>query len=143
MSPPIGMAVRLFSLAFVIGLLAACQSSSSTKFPDAAPLPDAAVGVMCASSVCSTSLGCCAVTGGTPSCLASGQSCSGKLMMCDGPEDCGSGMSCCVLSAGGTSCETATMCQSNGFIACNGDGDCPGELPSCCNHACSSECSFW
>lgn len=143
MAPPPGMVVRLLALAFA-ATLAACQSSSApAPTVDAMPHADAAIGVMCASNLCSTSTGCCAAAGAAPSCVTAGQSCAGKLMMCDGPEDCGTGTSCCVLTAGGTSCQSATQCEADGFIACNADVDCPGDLPSCCDHACASECHFW
>jgi hypothetical protein len=147
MLPPIGMVRSVFSAiaACAIALVAGCQSGSSTPFPDAVPLPDAAVGVLCAQALCSTQFGCCTGGGGAaPSCMTSStEACAGKILKCDGPEDCTGGSICCVLNAGGTACQTTTQCEGDGTIACNGDNECPSDLPACCNHICGSQCNFW
>ena len=139
LAPPIGMAARIAVLAV---LLLGCQNGSTP--PDAVPPPDATIGVQCGSAVCAMgSPGCCTKTGGAPSCMATGDTCTGKVMGCDGPEDCTGGDTCCILNAGGTACETKTACAADGLITCNSDHDCGGDLPSCCNHMCANECSFW
>ncbi len=147
MPPPIGMVrhVSAAIAAFALVLAAACQNSSSAPQADAMPVPDAAVGVVCANAICSTQLGCCTGGGGAaPSCMTSStEACAGKILMCDGPEDCTGGTGCCVLNGGGTACQTNTQCEGDGQIACNSDQDCPTELPACCNHACGSQCNFW
>jgi hypothetical protein len=141
MATPIGMGFRLLAIAFVVGLGAGCQSSSTIPPADAAPVFDAAIGVVCSSSLCSPTTGCCTGTGGPPACLTQGQQCTGKLVMCDGPEDCSGGTSCCLAAAGGSTCTTAGACT--GSLLCVSDVDCPSSLPACCNHECAVECTHW
>jgi hypothetical protein len=136
------MGLRFVVFAFAASLAAgACQSSSNTPIPDAAPTFDAAIGVLCSNTLCSPQTGCCTATGGTPACLQAGQQCSGKLVMCDGPEDCSGGTSCCFAANGGSTCSAASACT--GSILCVTDADCPASESACCNHECAVECSHW
>jgi hypothetical protein len=139
------MVLRYALIASAFALVAAaCQTEPQAPTFDARPTFDAAVGVQCAQTLCSTQFGCCTVGGSAPSCLTStGEACAGKVIMCDVPEDCTGGTSCCVLSAGGTACEGAGQCEGQGAIACNADADCPADLPACCNGECGSQCDFW
>jgi hypothetical protein len=142
MAPPISMGLRFLAIAIVSVLGAtACQNSSATPVADAAPVFDAAIGVMCSNSLCTPQTGCCTGTGGPPACLQAGQTCSGKLVKCDGPEDCSGGTSCCFDATGGSTCTTADTCT--GSILCTTDSDCPSSEPSCCNHECATKCSQW
>ena len=136
------MRLRLLTIAALVLGATACQNASNLPpAADAAPVFDAAIGVVCSNSLCDPSAGCCTGTGGPPACLQSGQQCSGKLVMCDGPEDCSNGTSCCVSATGGSTCSEATACQ--GSILCDSDSDCPSGSPSCCNHECATECEHW
>lgn len=152
MRTPIGMDVRRF-FAFAIALFAlasvpACQTANNSPPADAfVPLPDAAIGVACNGAVCSTDTGCCAATGGSPFCMTvsgTGGTCSGRVLKCDGPEDCTGGTTCCNLNNGDSACQTINECQADGTITCNSDPDCPEAVPHCCNRMCSADaCNFW
>src|SRR5262245_10979167 len=106
---------------------------------------DAAVGVACGMTTCTSTQECC-LANGQRTCVAQGD-CQGVAFACDGPEDCQTGEVCCASNTGGTpgsECRDAgDMCRA---IACHADPDCPMATPKCCQlgmaelHVCLAQC---
>lgn len=80
---------------------------------------------------------CCDIAGSGDTCIASGGTCRGIPMQCDGPEDCGAAEECCFFDGSRAICLGEGTCGTTGSSSnemCHVEADCDtGE--SCCGTA--------